>query len=303
MALLFHSTPERGEVWARVFTEAGEDFIASEGAVADPAAVSHLACWVPPANLERYPNLRTVICVGAGVDHMPPLPQGVSLTRTIAPGIEEMVRDWTVMAALSLHRDLPLYLDQARRGEWRAYPARLARSRRIGVMGMGRIGKLVARSLASLGFEVAGFSRSGTAVDGITVHGADGLDGFLARTDLLICLLPLTDTTSGILTGSLFDRLPHGAQLVHAGRGAHLDMEALRRALDQGQLASAMLDVTDPEPLPADHWLWNDPRVIVTPHVAAHTDAEEGARFALSVIRADRENAPVPGLVDPAQGY
>ncbi|RDW13261.1 hypothetical protein DIE28_08995 [Paracoccus thiocyanatus] len=150
MALLLHSTPERGTVWGRIFAEAGEGFIADAAGVTDPAQVTHLACWTPPADLSRYPDLRTVICVGAGTDHFPALPEGVALSRTIAPGIEAMVRDWVVMATLALHRDLPFYLDHAARGEWQPRPARLARTRRIGIMGMGRIGRLAAESLQAL---------------------------------------------------------------------------------------------------------------------------------------------------------
>ncbi|MEG4641955.1 glyoxylate/hydroxypyruvate reductase A [Paracoccus pantotrophus] len=303
MALLLHSTPERGAVWGHIFAEAGEGFIPDEASVTDPAQVTHLACWTPPADLSRYPNLRTVICVGAGTDHFPALPEGVALSRTIAPGIEAMVRDWVVMATLALHRDLPFYLDHAARGEWQPRPARLARTRRVGIMGMGRIGRLAAASLQALGFAVSGYSRSGRPVEGVEIFGANRLDAFLAGTDILVCLLPLTDETRGLMGSAFFDRLPQGAGLVHAGRGAQLDMAALRWALDSGRLSAAMLDVTDPEPLPADHWAWRDPRVLITPHIAAHTDAKEGARHALAVIRADRDGQPVPGLVDRSRGY
>ncbi|MFU8864535.1 MAG: 2-hydroxyacid dehydrogenase [Rhodobacterales bacterium] len=303
MTLLLLAMPERAQVWSGVFAAVDEAIVVGEDAVQDPAAITHLACWMPPADMARYPNLRVVISVGAGVDQMPALPVGVQLVRTLAPGIEEMVRDWTVMATLMLHRDMPRYLAQSVKGEWAAHPPRLARDRRIGIMGMGHTGRLVAGSLATHGFPVAGWSRSGTPVQGIEMFGGDALEPFLARTDLLICLLPLTPQTRGLLSSNLFAHLPEGAALVHAGRGAQLDMAALRDALDQGRLTAAMLDVTDPEPLPADHWAWADPRVLVTPHVAAQTDPKEGVRHALAVIRADRAGLPLPGLVDPARGY
>ncbi|MCC5960043.1 MAG: glyoxylate/hydroxypyruvate reductase A [Rhodobacteraceae bacterium] len=303
MALMLHSTPERGEIWGRIFNDADEAFFPSEAAVTDPTKITHIACWNLPADLDRYPNLATIICVGAGADHLRALPDGVRLVRTDIPSIAEMVRDWVVMATLALHRDMPVYLDQATRGLWRGVPTRRTRSCRVGIMGMGRIGALAASSLAALGFDVAGFSRSGHPIEGFQIYGADDLDAFLARTDMLICLLPLTDSTRHILGDALFARLPPNAQLVHAGRGAHLDMDAVQRALNNGQLRAAMLDVADPEPLPADHWVWADPRVIITPHVAAHTDAEEGAQFALQVVRAERSGMTPPGLVDIAKGY
>lgn len=302
MALLFLSTPARVPVWRAVLQAAGETMIVGEEAVTDPTEVTEIACWTPPPDLSRYPNLRAVICVGAGVDHLPPMPPGVLLSRTLAPGIEAMVRDWVVMATLMLHRDMPRYLDQAQAGDWRTHPVRLAANRRVGILGMGRIGALVAGSLSALGFDVAGLARHAKS-GAVPVYAAPDIDAFLARSDLLVCLLPLTPDTRGILNAATLGKLPAGAGLVHAGRGAHLDMHALRVALDSGHLSAAMLDVTDPEPLPRDHWTWRDPRVIVTPHIAAQTDATEGARHALAVLQALRHGTPVPGLVDQGRGY
>ena len=303
MTLLLVSTAERGEVWPRVFAETGEDIVVGEAAVTDPSAITHIACWNLPNDLSRYRALRTVISVGAGVDHLPALPEGVVLSRTIAPGIEAMVRDWVVMASLMAHRDMPAYLAQSRERIWKAGKVVAAGHRRIGIMGMGRIGRLAPASLLALGFRLRGWRLSGSPVDGVEMFAVDGFDDFLGGTDILVCLLPLTGRTRGILDDRLFARLPHGARLVHAGRGGHLDMAALARALDDGRLASAILDVTDPEPLPPAHPLWDDPRVVVTPHVAAQTDAREGALHALAVIRAQREGRPVPGLVARERGY
>ncbi|PTW62901.1 glyoxylate/hydroxypyruvate reductase A [Breoghania corrubedonensis] len=303
MALLFLSTAERAAVWRSVFADAGEEMLVGEEAVSDPSRITHVACWQPPGDLARYRNLKVVLSIGAGVDQIPRLPDGVALARTIAPGIEDMVRAWVVMATLMLHRDMPRYLEQSRHGLWQAHPARPAGMRRVGIMGMGRIGRLAAQSLAQLGFPVAGWSRSGTPVDSVDVYDEAGLGDFLARSDILVCLLPLTDETRGLLDAKLFAQLPKGACLVHAGRAAHLDMAALRMGLTSGRLCTAMLDVADPEPLPADHWAWRKPNLIVTPHVASHTDPHEGARHALEVVRASRAGDPIPGLVDQSRGY
>lgn len=303
MALLFLSTRERAPIWHQILTDAGEEMIDGEAAVTDPAAITEIACWDPPSDLGRYPNLRAVISVGAGVDHLPPMPTGVALSRTLSNGIDTMVRDWVVMATLMLHRDLPTYLDQARQGIWKAQPVREATSRRVGILGMGRIGGLVAESLKAFGFDVAGLSRSGAGGSGVALFKPTETEAFLARSDLLVCLLPLTDETRGVLGARTFGMLPKGAGLIHVGRGGHLCVQDLREALEAGQLSAAVLDVTDPEPLPADHWLWSDPRVIVTPHVAAQTNAVEGAHHALAVIRAIRAGRPVPGLVDQVRGY
>ncbi|WP_297773824.1 glyoxylate/hydroxypyruvate reductase A [uncultured Roseovarius sp.] len=303
MTLLLIGPPEREQAWQPIFENAGEALIIGEDAVQDPLSITHLACWQPPAELGRYPNLKAVISTGAGVDQMPLLPPGVALTRTLAPGIDAMVRDWVLMATLMLHRDMPRYLEQSARSEWRPHPPRLARAGRVGIMGLGRIGRTAAASLSSLGFDVAGWSRSGRPLENVRVYAHADLSAFLARTDLLICLLPLTDETRGLLNADLFAKLPEGAALIHAGRGAQLDMEAMRHALDAGHLRAAMLDVTEPEPLPQSHWAWTDPRVIITPHVAAQTDATEGAHHALAAIRATRDGSALPGLVDQGRGY
>lgn len=303
MALLFLSTADRGAVWQPLFEAAGEAFILGADAVTDPSEVTHVVCWVPPEDLTVYPNLRVVISTGAGVDQMPDLPEGVELVRTEAPGIAEMVRDWVVMATLMLHRDMPTYLEQQRGGTWAGHAVPMARGTKVGVMGMGRIGTLVAQSLDALGFDVLGWSRSGTPVAGVEVFDASGFDSFLGQTDILICLLPLTDQTAGLMDAAFFAKLPKGAKLVQAGRGAQLDLDALRQALDAGHVSCAMLDVTDPEPLPQDHWAWADPRIVITPHVAASTDAAEGARHAIEVVRAGREGRALPGLVPHGRGY
>jgi glyoxylate/hydroxypyruvate reductase len=307
MALLYHSGAERGAIWARVFAEHAPwiEMIEGETAVTDPGAVTHLACWTLPDDLSRYPNLRVILSVGAGVDQFraEDLPPGVAVVRTVAPGIEEMVRDWVVMATLMLHRDMPRYLAQAAQGQWQGHPTRAAQSRRIGVMGMGRIGRKVAQTLSEMGFPVQGWSRSGQSDGVIPVYDTAGLPAFLAGSDILICLLPLTGATRGLLNEALFDALPAGAALVHAGRGPQLDMPALTRALDRGQLSAAMLDVTDPEPLPQDHPFWADPRILVTPHVASETDPVEGALHVIAVLKAEAEGRTLPGLVDPRRGY
>jgi glyoxylate/hydroxypyruvate reductase A len=303
MALLYLSTHERAEVWRKLFADADEEIVIGEAAVDDPNAITHLACWKPPTDISRYRNLRVVISVGAGVDQIPPLPDGIQLSRTLSPRIDQMVCEWVVMSALMLHRNMATYIDQASRGIWKPHANPMIRETRIGVMGMGRVGLPVARCLKDMGFHVSGFSRSGRPNDGIATYGARDMDVFLADTNLLICLLPLTDDTRGLMSTSFFNRLPIGSRLVHAGRGAQIDMGALRTALDHGRIESAMLDVTNPEPLPGNHWAWTDPRIVITPHIASVTDYEDGARHVLDVIEADRNGRVIPGLVDSTLGY
>ena len=303
MAVLYLSDPARGAVFRDAFAAALPDIAFHIGEAPDPLAVQWLVTWTVPADLARYPNLRLIFSVGAGVDQfdLTALPQSVGVVRMLEPGLPQQMQEYITLATLALHRDLPAYLGQQRKGLWKAGRNMPAEDRRVGVMGLGMLGQAALATLRPFGFPLAGWARSPRQIDGVDCF--TDLDAFLARTDLLICLLPLTAETETILNASLFTRLPRGAQLVHAGRGRQLDHAALIDALDDGQLSAAVLDVTAPEPLPADHPLWSHPQVILTPHIACQTRPVDGARHVIGAIRADLAGAAVPGLVDRARGY
>ena len=302
MAVLYLSDAVRGAVFAEAFRKALPDLPFHMDSAPDPTAVEYIFTWTPPADLSAYPNLRLIFSVGAGIDQfdLSALPPQIGVVRMLEPGIAQQVTQMAVMAVLSLHRDMPVYLEQAREGHWKAQKTRDAGRTRVGVMGLGQLGRAVLDALAPFGFDLAGYSRSPRDIVGVAC--TTDLGVFLAECDIVVCLLPLTDETRGILDDAFFAALPDGAHLVHLGRGAQLDTDALGRALDGG-LASAWLDVTAPEPLPQDHWLWRHPRVIVTPHVAGQTNAEDGAAHVIAGIRADRAGRDVPGLVDRTRGY
>ncbi|MCD6016875.1 MAG: glyoxylate/hydroxypyruvate reductase [Solirubrobacterales bacterium] len=294
MAVLYLSTPERGTVFARAFAEQLPDVPFWQGRAEDPEAVRYLVTWTAPERLaETYPNLRLIFSVGAGVDQfdLTNLPPDVGVVRMLEPGLAEQMREYVTLGVLALHRDLPLYLDNQCSRRWQTAANRPAAERRVGVMGLGTLGQAALAALTPFGFPLAGWSRSPKTIPGVDCF--TDLDAFLARTDILVCLLPLTPETTGLLDARLFARL----------RGRQLDQAALLAALDGGRLAAAMLDVTDPEPLPPEHPLWRHPRVILTPHVACQTRAEEGAAHVIAGVRADRTGAPVAGLVDRERGY
>ncbi|MDQ7774713.1 MAG: glyoxylate/hydroxypyruvate reductase A [Paracoccus aminovorans] len=304
MAVLFLSTPERAEVFRDAFARALPQVAFHAGRAPDPRAVRWIVTWTVPEGLARdYPNLRLLFSIGAGVDQFDDsrIPPQVGVVRMLDPGIARQMGEYATLAVLALHRDLPAYLAQQARGEWRAGQNLPAQRRRVGILGLGQLGRAVIERLRPFGFALAGYSRSGADIPGVESFTA--LEPFLARSDILVCLLPLTGQTRGMLDAGLFSRLPAGARLVHVGRGPQLVTPDLLAALDSGQLACAMLDVTDPEPLPPDDPLWRHPGVIVTPHVASQTSAAEGARHVIAGIRADLAGAPVPGLVDRRRGY
>lgn len=308
MTFLYKSATERGAAWARHFAAyAPEMPFRIWPDVGDPAAVRYLAAWTLPPDLDAaFPNLEVLFCVGAGVDQLDlsQVPDAIPVVRMIEPGLVHGMVEYATLAVLAVHRHWPAYIAQQRERRWHTLPIRTAASRRVGVMGLGVLGQAVIEKLRSFGFRCAAWSRTPHALEGVECYaGSESLPTFLARTDILVCLLPLTDATRGILGQRVFDALPKGAAIVNAARGAHLVAEDLLRALESGQVSAAILDVTDPEPLPEDHPLWAHPRVIVTPHVASQSQPETSAAAILENVRRHQRGEPLVGLVDRSRGY
>lgn len=304
MAVLCLSDAARATVFRDIFARELPQVPFHVGEAPDPSAVRWLVTWQAPDGVgERWPGLRLIFSTGAGVDQfrLDSLPPQIGVVRMLDGGIAQQMQEFATLAVLALHRDLPAYLAQARQGLWREGTNVAAARRRVGVLGLGNLGQAVLAALKPFGFPLSGWARTPRRIDGVDCH--TDLDAFLAGCDILICLLPLTAETEGFLNARLFASLPQGAGLVHLGRGRQLDHEALRAALESGQVSRAFLDVTEPEPLPADHWLWRDPRVIVTPHIACQTRPEEGALHIVRGIRADLAGETPPGLVDRSRGY
>jgi glyoxylate/hydroxypyruvate reductase len=269
--------------------------------------VLYLAAWEPPRDIAaRFPNLKLLFSSGAGVDQFDfsALPPALPVVRMVEPGIIRSMVEYVVHAVLDLHRDMPAYRRAQRLRQWQPLPVKTAAERRVGVLGLGSLGQSVLAQLVAFGFDCAGWSRTAHAVDGVRCFaGHDALGEFLARTEILVCLLPLTDATRRFLNGALLACLPAGAALVHAGRGPQLVAQDLLDALDSGQIAEAVLDVTDPEPLPPVHPLWSHERVRITPHIASMTQPATAARVVLDNLRRFERGEPLIGLVDRARGY
>lgn len=305
---LYKSDPVRGRLWAEVFEQhaPGIDFRIWPD-VGDPAAVRFLAAWVPPDDIaERFPQLQVLFSSGAGVDQfdLSALPPGLPVVRMVEPGIVQGMVEYVTHAVLDLHRDRPAYRRQQQSGEWNPLPVQMARQRRVGVLGLGSLGQAVLGQLRGLGFDCAGWSRSRHAVEGVRCYaGPDELPAFLNRTDILVCLLPLTDATRGFLNAGLFAQLPMGAGLVQVGRGPQLVDADLLAALSLGRIGEAVLDVTDPEPLPAGHPFWRHPRIQLTPHIASMTQPVSAAEAVIDNLRRFEAGEAMVGLVDRSRGY
>nr|WP_316642099.1 glyoxylate/hydroxypyruvate reductase A [uncultured Roseateles sp.] len=307
-SFVYKSDPVRGRVWAEIFARQAPqlDFRIWPD-IGDPADVRFLAAWEPPVDIRgMFPNLEVLFSSGAGVDQFKfdELPADLPVVRMVEPGIIGGMVEYVSWAALSLHRDMPQYQRQQREGLWKTLQVQPAAKRRIGVLGLGSLGQAVLAQLRGFGFDCAGWSRSRHQVEGVQCFaGADELPAFLARTQILVCLLPLTDATRGFLNAGLFAALPAGASLVHVGRGPHLVEADLLAALESGQLAQAILDVTDPEPLPTDHPFWRHPKIWLTPHIASMTQPETAAEVVLENIRRFEAGETMTGVVARGLGY
>ncbi|MCA3360004.1 MAG: glyoxylate/hydroxypyruvate reductase A [Roseomonas sp.] len=275
----------------------------------DPTAIDYALVWAPEAGrLRRFVNLKAIFGAGAGVDLItrdPDWPSHVPLVRCVPPEAGQRMAEYVIWAALSIVRDARRMVSAQHSGHWDEFePARTARDYRLGIMGLGEIGQAVAQAVRAVGFQVQGWSRTPKNLPGIRgFAGADERDAFLASTDILVCLLPATPETAGMIAAPLLSCLPKGASLIQVGRGMHHNMADILAALGTGQLAGAIMDVFDQEPLPADHPAWRHPRITISPHNASTPTRRERARFIAGAIQALHRGETFSCLYDPKRGY
>lgn len=270
--------------------------------------VQFAVCWNQPNHvLDSYPNLRAVSSLGAGVDHLlsdDSLPVGVDICRVVSSSLTEQMKQYVLGAVLSIQRNFVDYIRQSDEGNWKPLTHRLSNEVDIGIMGLGKLGQPVARLLADLGFNVSGWSQSAKDLKNISTYAGDGeLEEFLNHTQLLVCLLPLTHHTRGILNLDTFKALDGPSWVINTGRGEHLVDEDLIYALDSDILQGAWLDVFAEEPLPEKHAFWNRPNIIVTPHIASITRPSKSAEQIVENYKRALSGMKLNNAVDRKRGY
>lgn len=308
-AIAYISRDTDGVHWKKVL-EAGlgpVDFRTLDS-LGDKESIEVVLAWKPPAGLiASFPNVKLIVSLGMGVDHLladDRLPSGVPIVRIMDDGLVGQMSEYAIYWALRHHREIDKYAASQRARQWKPEDFVDTIDRRIGVMGLGSIGQDTAGKFAALGFPTAGWSRTAKSLPGIeTFHGTDGLARFLARTDILIDVLPLTRDTRGLLDAKAFAVLPKGAYFINMARGGHVVDEALLAALESGQISGAALDVFNVEPLPQDHPYWTHPKVQVTPHIAGATNPRTASPGVIENIKRMRGGQPLLHTVDPKTGY
>jgi glyoxylate/hydroxypyruvate reductase len=274
-----------------------------------PEGIDYVLGFRPePGLLKSLPNLKVVFSLGAGVDGFladPTYPGNVPLVRFVDHGLSREMTQYVVMHALMFHRQ-QRYFDHAQtERKWhQTFPPRPTEDTRIGILGLGEIGTMSGAHLRDLDFQVAGWSRTRKNVAGIeSFAGMGELHAFLARSDILVCLLPLTPDTRNILNRETFAALPKGAFVINAARGGHLVEDDLIAAIDAGHLAGAALDVFQTEPLPESSPLWAHPKIAVTPHVAGMSDPWAATRWVLDGMARHARGEKLANIVDMTLGY
>jgi glyoxylate/hydroxypyruvate reductase A len=276
--------------------------------ISDPASIDvALVAAPPPGVLGRLPKLRFIQSLWMGVDGLladPTLPRGVPLARLVDPGMVAAMSETVLARVLDWHRHLYRYRAQQAARAWTPLKQYMASDRSVGILGLGTLGADAAAKLVALGFRVCGWSRRQKDLPGVESYcGADGLETMLRTSEALVCLLPLTAQTRGLLDARRLDLLPAGACVINVGRGAQLVERDLLAALDAGRLAHAYLDVFETEPLPADHPFWTHPQISITPHIAALTEPRTAlARVVANLERFARGERP-EALVSTTAGY
>ncbi len=288
---------------ARVWSWSTEQAHGADAPQADYAVV-----WAPPAELfTGQHHLRAVFSIGAGVDgvtKLANLPRDIPIVRLNDAGMAVQMAEYVCHALIRHAREFDIYAGQAAACEWKTRPAIDRAAWPVGVMGLGSIGACVAQAVASFEYPMFGWSRTPTALPGITTFaGSDQLDAFLRSVRVLVCVLPLTVETAGILNRQTLSKLKPGGYLINVARGQHLVEQDLLDLIDSGALTGATLDVVADEPLPVHHAFWQHPKITLTPHISAITLLTESAMQIAKKIQALERGEAIDGAVAWARGY
>ena len=310
MALLFICDGEDPNLWKSALHKELDniDIRVWPHSIGNPEDIEVALAWLPPPGLlANFQNLKAVLSLGAGVEHIladPSLPAEIPVARLIDPGLKSGMTEFVTMEVLRYHRYERDYRIQQDLKTWNLLKQTLSRDCHIGILGLGLLGGACATKLVDFEFPVSGWSQSAKDIKGVeSFSGESGLFSVLERSDILICLLPLTPDTEDILDQTTLAALPSGAVIINAARGRHLVDQALIQLLDNGHLSGATLDVFREEPLPPEHPFWSHPKITVFPHAASWSLPSSAAPVIAENIKRVELGEKLFGQVDRNKGY
>lgn len=308
MSILLVSTTRNPDKWASTLKEKNKSLdIQIYPDVERPEDVEFAISWKHPEGLYKdFPNLKVIASMGAGVNHIlkdDELPEGVKVTRIVDDQLTKDMSQFVLLQCLAVSRNLFIHLQDQSNKNWKPKSYQTPEKTSVGIMGYGVLGQEAGKVLKANGFDVIGYANSSKTVDGIQVYGADRLDDFLSKTQILVCLLPVTSETKGILDMDVFKKLKEKAYLINVARGEHLVEADLISAVDKDIIEGASLDVFQEEPLPETHPFWNHPKIQITPHVASMTDPESVANQLLENYKRMQNGDSLMNEVDVSKGY
>ncbi|MGM0546012.1 MAG: 2-hydroxyacid dehydrogenase [Bacteroidota bacterium] len=309
MSLLFIAPNRDLQSWGKAIHDVDPNIdIEFWPAIADKNRVQFAVCWNQPKHvMDQFPNLKAVSSLGAGADHLLQdeyLPDDIDICRVVSPSLIQQMKEYVLGAVLNIQRNFVHYIRQKDQGTWQPHHHPLGTDLNIGVMGLGKLGRPVAQVLTQMGYQVSGWTRSSQKIENVdTFAGPTERDDFLQSIQILICLLPLTDETEGILNLDTFKQLKENAWIINAARGEHLVDEDLIYALDSNILQGAWLDVFSEEPLPDKHAFWNRDSIVITPHIASITKPEEVADQIVENYKRALSGMELNFKVDRNRGY
>lgn len=301
--------PEQA-IWIAALNQAlpNETIVALSNMSAAEKTHCQLAIVANPdiSQLAELENLKWLHSVWAGVERlmMALADSAIEVVRLIDPTLSQTMAEAVLAWSLYLHREMPLYAQQQQSKHWQQHPHVLASDRRIGILGLGELGQASAQQLQQNGFKVMGWSRTAKTIENITTYsGAEGLTEMLTQSDILVCLLPLTSATQGLINKALLMQLPKASRVINFARGAIINTPELLQILELGHISHAVLDVFDQEPLSADSILWQHPNITVLPHISAPTNMNSACEIVAKNIQRFRATGEIPPSVDKINGY
>lgn len=309
MSILIVTSGKNPENWIKALKEEDNELpIFAYNEDHDREKIDFALTWNHPRGVfKNYPNLKVIASMGAGVDHIlsdPGLPENVKVTRVVDEMLTEDLSDFVLAQAMSYLRSLQYYSKVQKEKTWNRFQYKRPQDTKVGIMGLGVLGNAVADKLYKNNFRVLGWARTEKNCPNVTCyHGRDQLEDFLEQSQILVCLLPLTEDTEDILNADLFDMLPEGAYLINVARGAHLVEHDLLEMIDNGHLSGASLDVFREEPLPEEHPFWEHDKINITPHVASLTNPESVAPQIVENYRRFKNDEPLKNEVKIEHGY